>query len=102
MSLLQAIDRGHRGYFITFPELVTELYTSLAHPSEAKAFRKYASYDCLVIDEIGYVEVEPAQVGLFFTLMQKRHKTKTTLMTSNLGYRPGLFMTLAAVAMVRS
>ena len=26
------------------------------------------------------------QVGLFFTLMQKRHKKKTTLITSNLGF----------------
>jgi len=34
--------------------------------------------------EIGYIEVEPVQVGLFFTLMQKRHKTKSTLLTSNL------------------
>jgi DNA replication protein DnaC len=39
-----------------------------------------------LIDEMGYVEIEPAQVGLFFTLMQKRHKTKTTLITSNLGF----------------
>jgi DNA replication protein DnaC len=39
-----------------------------------------------VIDEVGYVEVEPAQVGLFFTLMQKRHKSKPTLLTSNLGF----------------
>ena len=38
------------------------------------------------IDEIGYVEVEPAQVGLFFTLMQQRHKKKPTLITSNLGF----------------
>lgn len=84
--LLQAIDRGHRGYFITFAQLVAELYASLADHSEAKVIRKYASYDCLVIDEVGYVEVEAAQVGLFFTLMQKRHKTKTTLITSNLGF----------------
>jgi DNA replication protein DnaC len=66
--------------------LLAELYASLADRSEQKVLRKYGSYDCLVIDEIGYVEVEPAQVGLFFTLMQKRHKTKTTLMTSNLGF----------------
>jgi DNA replication protein DnaC len=33
------------------------------------------------------VEVEATQVGLFFTLMQKRHKSKTTLITSNLGFR---------------
>lgn len=84
--LLHAIDRGYRGYFITFPELVAELYASMADHSEDKMIRKYCSYDCLLIDEVGYVEVEPAQVGLFFTLMQKRHKSKTTLITSNLGF----------------
>jgi DNA replication protein DnaC len=84
--LLQAIDRGYRGYFVTFPELVAELYTSVADHSEKKVLRKYCSYDCLVIDEVGYAEVEPAQVGLFFTLMQRQHKTKTTLITSNLGF----------------
>jgi DNA replication protein DnaC len=84
--LLQAIDRGHRGYFITFPELLQELFQSLADRSEAKVLRRYLSYDCLVIDEVGYVEVEPAQVGQFFTLMHKRHKKKTTIITSNLGF----------------
>jgi len=44
------------------------------------------AYDCLLIDEIGYIEVEPAQVGLFFTLMQKRYQRQTTLITTNLGY----------------
>jgi DNA replication protein DnaC len=85
--LLQALDRGHRGYFISFPELVAKLYASLADHSQEKLLRKFSRYDCLLIDEVGYAEVEPAQVGLFFTLMQKRHKTKTTLITSNLGFR---------------
>jgi DNA replication protein DnaC len=84
--LLQAIDRGYRGYFVLFPELVAELYRSLADHSERQVLRNYAAYDCLLIDEVGYAEIEPAQVGLFFTLMQKRHKTKTTLITSNLGF----------------
>jgi DNA replication protein DnaC len=84
--LLQAIDRGHRGYFITFPELLQELFQALADRSEAKVLRRYLSYDCLVIDEVGYVEVEAAQVGQFFTLMHKRHKKKPTLITSNLGF----------------
>jgi DNA replication protein DnaC len=84
--LLQAIDRGHRGLFIGFPELIATLYASVADHSEEKLIRKYCSLDCLLIDEVGYVEVEPVQVGLFFTLMQRRHKTKTTLITSNLGF----------------
>ncbi len=55
--------------------------------SEETVIKRYLSYDCLLIDEIGYVEVEPVQVGLFFTLMQRRHKKKPTLTTSNLGFR---------------
>jgi len=85
--LLQAIDRGYRGHFVPFSELVAELYRSLADHSERQVLRKYAAYDCLLIDEVGYAEIEPTQVGLFFTLMQKRYKTKTTLITSNLGFK---------------
>jgi DNA replication protein DnaC len=84
--LLQVLDREYRGHFVTFPELLAELYASLADHSQQRVIRKYARYDCLVIDEIGYVEIEPAHVELFFTLMQKRHKTKTTIITSNLGF----------------
>ena len=46
----------------------------------------YLAFDGLLIDEIGYLEVEPVQVGLFFTLMQQRHRRKPTLITSNLGF----------------
>ena len=84
--LIHAIDQGHTGRYVTFAELINELYRAVADYSEPKVIRKYLSYDCLQIDEIGYVEVEPVQVGLFFTLMQKRHKKKTTLFTSNLGF----------------
>jgi len=84
--LMQAINQGYRGRFISFPELVEMLYRSVADHTEAKMIKTFVNYDCLLIDELGYVEVEPVQVGLFFTLMQKRHKQKTTLITSNLGF----------------
>ncbi len=84
--LIHAIDKGFKSRFITFPELVEQLYQSVADHTEAKVIKTFASCDCLLIDELGYVEVEPVQVGLFFTLMQKRHKKKTTLITSNLGF----------------
>jgi DNA replication protein DnaC len=84
--LIEAIHRGYTGYFIEFPDLIGKLFKSVADHSEQKVLKQYASYDCLVIDEVGYVEVEPAQVGLFFTLMHMRHKKKPTLITSNLGF----------------
>lgn len=84
--LIQAINHGYNGRFITFPELIEILYQSIGDHSEAKVIKTFASYDCLLIDELGYVEVESAQVGLFFTLLHKRHKKKATLITSNLGF----------------
>jgi len=35
---------------------------------------------------LGFIEIDPIQVALFFTLMHKRHKKKSTLITSNLGF----------------
>ena len=84
--LTQAINRGRNGLFVTFPKLIAMLYNSIADHSEDRLLKKLAAYDCLLVDEIGYVEVEPVQVGLFFTLMHERHKKKTTLITSNLGF----------------
>jgi len=84
--LIEAINRGYKGRFILFPELVEIIYKSIADRSENEVIKRFSDYDCLLIDEVGYVEVEPAQVGLFFSLMHKRHKSKTTLITSNLGF----------------
>jgi DNA replication protein DnaC len=84
--LVRAIQRGCTGVCVSFRELVTELYASIADHSEEKVLKRYFAYDCLHIDEVGYVEVEAEQVGLFFTLMQRRHKKKSTLITSNLGF----------------
>lgn len=84
--VLHAIDQGYRARYVLFAELIQEFYQSAADHSEQRVLKKYLAFDPLLIDELGYVEVEPAQVGLFFTLLQKRHKKKSTLLTSNLGF----------------
>jgi len=84
--LIHAIDQGFSGRYVLFAELLSELYQAVADHSEHKLIKRYFNFDCLLIDEIGYVEVEPVQVGLFFTLMHKRHKKNSTLITSNLGF----------------
>lgn len=84
--LIKAINEGYNGRFIEFADLIDVLHKSKGDYSEHKQIKQFASYDCLVIDELGYVEIEPVQVGLFFTLLHKRYKKKTTLITSNLGF----------------
>jgi DNA replication protein DnaC len=84
--LIHAVSRGYTGRFVSFPSLIQELLAAVADHSEDKVLKRYLACDCLLIDELGYVEVEPVQVGLFFTLMQQRHRRKPTLITSNLGF----------------
>lgn len=84
--LIQAINRGYKGRYVLFQDLVEEMVASAADHSEAKVLKRYLSCDCLLIDEMGYWEMEPAQGNLFFTLMHKRHRRKTSLITSNLGF----------------
>jgi len=84
--LVEAIRRGYTGRSIPFLDLLTHLYASVADHSEEKVLKRYLSYDCLLIDEVGYVEVETAHINLFFTLMHRRNKKRSTLITSNLGF----------------
>jgi len=98
--LIQAIQHGYSGRFIAFAELVKVLYQAIADHSQDAVIKKFCSYDCLLIDEIGYVEVEPVEVGLFFTLMHRRHKKKSSLITSNLGFQQwGTFLKNSALTL---
>ena len=49
--LIEAIERGLTGRFVTFPKLVAELFRSVADHSDEKVLKKYLSYDCLVIEK---------------------------------------------------
>jgi DNA replication protein DnaC len=64
---------------------MSELWASQADNTSKQVINKYATYPCLMIDELGYLKVDAAQAGIFFTLMQKRHKKACTIITSNLG-----------------
>lgn len=84
--VIDAINHGYSARYVLFTELINQFYKSAADHSEQRVLKTYLSFDLLLVDEMGYAEAEPAQVGLFFTLMQKRHKKKSTLITSNLGF----------------
>ncbi len=74
--LMHAIDHEYKGRFIAFPELTEMLYKSVADHSENKIMKTFLSYDCLLIDEVGYVQVEPVQVGLFLPSCTKDIRRK--------------------------
>lgn len=84
--LMNALEQGHSGRFILFNDLIEALYRAVADGTSKKVIKTFAAIDCLMIDEMGYVETDRGQLGLFFRLLQARHKRKTTLITTNLGF----------------
>ena len=83
--LINAIESGFDGRFVLFSDLVAELYQSIADSTTPKVVKKFTSYDCLVIDEMGYTEIDnSAQAGLLFKLL--RGRKNSTIITSNLGF----------------
>jgi DNA replication protein DnaC len=83
--LRQGINNGFSGRFVVFNELMEELLSSIADQSTKTIIRKYTNYQCLLIDDLCFIEAEKTEVGLFYTLIQKRYKKSCTIITTPLG-----------------
>ena len=84
--LIHAINQGSKGLFVDFSELIHTLYQFRGDHSEETRMRKLASYEVLLIDELGYASCNREQASLFFDLMRRRHKRQTTIITTQLGF----------------
>jgi DNA replication protein DnaC len=84
--LLKAIQNGYKGLFLKAQDLFDDLYTSLADRFTRKLLNKLAKIDVLLIDELGYLNLQPEQTNAFFKLMDERYRKKTTIITTNLDY----------------
>ena len=62
-----------------------ELLNSLADQSSKRVIKKYSGYDCLLIDDLSFLVLEKVEVGLFYSLIQKRYKAKCTIVITSLG-----------------
>jgi len=66
MSLLRlALLNGYRGRFYNAQDLLNELYSSLADRTTSSLLKTLASYDLVVIDELGYLTLTTEQINIF-------------------------------------
>ena len=84
--LLKAIENGHRCQFIRAQDLFDEMYASLADRSSRQLLKRLARLDVLLIDEFGYLNLQPEQSNIFFKLMEERYHRHSTIITTNLAY----------------
>lgn len=48
--------------------------------------RHFTKYKLLIIDELGYLPIEPEDSKLFFQLIDKRYERRSTILTSNINF----------------
>jgi len=83
---IKACQQGYRVLFTTVPLLVTELKE---HNNERrlKAFQKrFARYDLVIADELGYISFDREGADLLFTCLSLRSMNKSIIITSNLTF----------------
>lgn len=84
--LHRALVNGYRGRFVRAQDLFDDMYASLADRSTRRLLDQLRSYDVLLIDEFGYLNLRPEQSNIFFKLMEERYGKKPTILTTNLDY----------------
>ena len=52
----------------------------------AKALKKLARFDVLILDDIGYVQQSREEMEVLFTLLADRYERKSIMITSNLPF----------------
>ena len=70
-------------YFITFQELITQLKSANYQNRLQDKLKLYGKYKLLIIDELGYLEMDDEAANLFFQLIAKRYEKKATIITTN-------------------
>jgi DNA replication protein DnaC len=78
------IDAGHSVLFTPAYKLVQELLAAKRALELPKALRKLDAFDLLIVDDIGYVQQNPDEAEVLFTLMAERYERRSILITSNL------------------
>ena len=85
LSLLrEACLSGYRGRFYNAQDLHDELYAPLADHSSQRLLTQLAKIQPMVVDELGYINLNPEQINAFFRLIDLRYNRVSTIITTNL------------------
>ncbi len=82
----ELIRAGRRVLFIPCNLLVQDLLGNKRDLKLARVLKKYAKYDALIIDDIGYVQQSREEMEVLFTLLAHRYERGSVMITSNLPF----------------
>jgi DNA replication protein DnaC len=74
-------------YFIKCHDLIQNLKRARIENRLEARLKHYTKYRLLIIDEIGYLPIEPEDAKMFFQLIDMRYEKRSTILTTNVNFK---------------
>jgi len=82
----QLVQRGRSVLFATCSLLVQELLIAKRDLKLERFIKRLASFEALIIDDLGYVQQSREEMEVLFTLLAERYERGSVLLSSNLAF----------------
>ncbi len=82
----ELVHRGHRVLFQSCNLLVQDLLAAKQELNLGKALKSLRRYEAIIIDDIGYVQQDRAEMEVLFALLADRYERRSVMITSNLPF----------------
>lgn len=83
---IKACNEGMSVLFTTIPMLINQLKESRSEKTLRAFGNKFAKYDLIIADELGYISFDKEGSELLFTHLSLRAGRKSTIITTNLSF----------------
>ena len=80
---IEAASHRYSVYFISCKELMNQLKKAENEGRLEQRLKAFARHKLLIIDEIGYINLDREAANLFFQLISMRYEHKSTIITTN-------------------
>ena len=82
----ELIQKGVQAYFTSCSFLVQDLLRGKRDLTLQRILKKLAKYQVVLIDDIGYVQHDRAEMEVLFTFLAERYERGSVMLTSNLPF----------------
>jgi DNA replication protein DnaC len=83
---LAACEQGRRARYVTTAQLVNELAEAADNRQLSRVVGRYGRIDVLLLDELGYVRIDPRGAELLFQIITEREEKASIAIGTNLPF----------------
>jgi DNA replication protein DnaC len=83
---MDAIKAGYSSYYVNSSSMIGKLRTAAQRGTLERALKNLCRPKLLIVDEIGYLQMDREAANLFFQLVSRRYEKGSTIYTSNKSY----------------